>query len=128
MKNDDDLGSRVGGERSTGGQDLPQPAAGSCAGSEAIDAFKEQVLQQVARRAERGDAPDVVGLWLIEQLAMCRRELSGAIAMPDTEGAHSLTLQFHRILSNDEMREVIALARAVPYLKGIRVDFTPVSS
>jgi hypothetical protein len=92
---------------------------------EEVDAFKEQVIQQVAHRAERGDAADVVGLWLIEQLAMARRELSESLAQPDTRGAHSLTLQFQRILSETEWREVVALARTVPYLKGLRVDYAP---
>ena len=44
-----------------------------------IDAFKEQVVQQVAGRVERGEAADVIRTWLIDQLAAARRELSATI-------------------------------------------------
>lgn len=60
-----------------------------------------------------------------EQLA--NREALDAPAVSDVVkapavNAHTLTLQFGRFLSEDEWREVAQLARALPYVKGLRAN------
>ena len=37
---------------------------------------------------------------------------------------HSLTLEFRRVLSEPEWRHIIELARALPYVRQLRVDST----
>jgi hypothetical protein len=90
---------------------------------EEVDAFREQIIQQVARRAERGDEPAAVGLWLIEQLAIARRELVAATSRTEeTPNAHTLTLEFGRFLTETEFRDVVERAWQVPHVKTLRAN------
>jgi hypothetical protein len=38
---------------------------------------------------------------------------------------HSLTLEFGRVLSEAEFREIVVAAHELPYVQGLRAEFTP---
>jgi hypothetical protein len=45
--------------------------------------------------------------------------------MSDEPTAHTLTLLFHRFLNEREWRDVIAIARTIPYAVELRADAVP---
>jgi hypothetical protein len=58
-----------------------------------------------------------------------RGRLSAPVGSPPQEGwAHSLTLDFRRVLSEPEWREVVHAASKLPHVKAIRADAYPASA
>ncbi len=54
------------------------------------------------------------------------RPAAGSIeALDETNGEHTLTLEFGRFLSQAEWREVIDHVRRVPYIRGLTVTVVP---
>jgi hypothetical protein len=45
--------------------------------------------------------------------------------MPEAPTAHTLTVEFGRLLTDAEWREVLAAAEKIPYKKRLRVDALP---